>query len=100
MPKKSKVALSVSVVTAPIGVTEETRQEMPVLLDDEPIVLSTASTHERPLGGVIGELDAKFVSEAHRFVDERLAITLKVREAMASEKNKQKQCRPAWSQKQ
>ena len=43
---------------------------MPVLLDDDAIVLSTASTHERPLGGVVGELDAKRVSEAQRFVDE------------------------------
>ncbi|CAI5722198.1 unnamed protein product [Peronospora effusa] len=50
-----------------------------------------ASTHERPLGGVIGELDAKSVSEAQRFVDERLAITRKVRGAMASAQDKQKQ---------
>ncbi|RMX69430.1 hypothetical protein DD238_004634 [Peronospora effusa] len=86
MPKRAKVALvtllNLAVVTAPIGVTKEARQEMPVLLDDDTIVLSTASTHERPLGGVIGELDAKCVSEAQRFVDERLAITRKVREAM------------------
>ncbi|CAI5710045.1 unnamed protein product [Peronospora effusa] len=77
--------------TAPIGVTEETRQELPVLLDDDTIVLSTASTHDRPLEGVIGELDAKRVSEAQRFVDERLAITRKVRDAMASAQDKQKQ---------
>ena len=48
------------------------------------IVLSTASIHVRPLGGVIGELDAKSVSEAQRFVHERLAITRKVCDAMAS----------------
>ncbi|CAI5721609.1 unnamed protein product [Peronospora farinosa] len=64
---------------------------MPVLLDDDTIVLSTASTHERTLGGFIGELDAKSVSEAQRFVDERLAITRKVRDAMASEQDKQKE---------
>ena len=52
--------------------------------------LSAASTHDRPLGGVIGELDAKSVSEAQRFVDERLAITRKVRDAMASAQDKQK----------
>ena len=82
---------NLAVVTTPIGVTKEARQEMPVLLDDDTIVLSTASTHERPLGGVIGELDAKSVSEAQRFVDERLAITRKVRDAMASAQDKQKQ---------
>ena len=64
---------------------------MHVLLFDDTIVLSIASTHERPLGGVIGELDAKSVSEAQRFVDERLAITRKVRDAMASAQDKQKQ---------
>ncbi|CAI5701502.1 unnamed protein product [Peronospora effusa] len=39
---------NLAVVTTPIGVTKEARQEMPVLLDDDTIVLSTASTHERP----------------------------------------------------
>ncbi|CAI5714567.1 unnamed protein product [Peronospora effusa] len=82
---------NLSVFTTPIGVTEEARQEMHVLLDDKTLVLSTASTHERPLGGVIGELVAKSVSEAQRFVDERLAITRKVRDAMASAQDKQKQ---------
>ena len=56
-------------VTTPIGVNEETKHEMVVPLNDNVISLSTASTHERPLGGVIGELDAKIVSEAMRFVD-------------------------------
>ncbi|CAI5721008.1 unnamed protein product [Peronospora farinosa] len=62
---------SLAVVTTPIGVTEEARHEMPVLLDDDTIVLSTALTRERPLGGVIGELDAKSVREDQRFVDKR-----------------------------
>ena len=64
---------------------------MPVLLDDNAISLSASSTHNRPLGGVIGELDAKSVSKAQRFVDERLAITRKVRDAMASAQDNQKQ---------
>ena len=64
---------------------------MPVLLDDNTAVLSTASTHERPFGGFIGKLDSKSVSKAQRFVDERLTITRKVRDAMASAQDKQKQ---------
>ncbi|CAI5715548.1 unnamed protein product [Peronospora effusa] len=82
---------NLAVVTTTIGVTEEARQEMPVLHDDDTIVLSTASTHDRPLGDFIGELDAKSVCEAQRFVDERLAITHKVRDAMASAQDKLKQ---------
>ncbi|CAI5721784.1 unnamed protein product [Peronospora farinosa] len=54
---------NLAMVTTPIGVTEKARQDVPVLLDDDTIVLSTASTHERPLGGVKGELDAKSVIE-------------------------------------
>ena len=53
---------SLAVVKTPIGVNEETRHEMLVPLDDNVISLSTALTHDRPLGGVIGELDAKSVS--------------------------------------
>ncbi|CAI5716747.1 unnamed protein product [Peronospora effusa] len=59
----TSVTASSAVVTTPISVNEEARQEMPVILDDDTIVLSTASTHERPLGGVIGELDAKSMSD-------------------------------------
>ena len=68
---------SLAAATIPIGFSAMSRQVMPVLLDGNAISLSTASTHDRPLGGVIGELDAKSVSEAQRFVDERLAITRK-----------------------
>ena len=50
-----------------------------------------ATTHDQPLGGVIGELDAKSIREAQRFMDERLAITRKVHDAMASAHDKQKQ---------
>ena len=82
---------TLAVFTSPIGVTKEARQEMSVLLDDDTIVLSTASTHERPFEGFIGKLDSKSVSKAQRFVDERLAITRKVRDAMASAQDKQKQ---------
>ena len=64
---------------------------MLVPLDENIISLSTASTHDRPRGGVIGELNAKSVREDQRFVDERLYITRKVLDAMASEQDKQKQ---------
>ena len=47
-------------------------------------VVNKTTPYDRPLGGIIGEFDAKSVSEAQRFVDERLAITRKVRDAMAS----------------
>ena len=58
-------------------VSVESRQDVPVLQDDNAMSLLAAKTHERPPGGVIGELDAKSASEARRFVDERLAITCK-----------------------
>ena len=75
-----------------MGVNEESRQEMPAL-NDNAMSLSPASTHDRPLGGVIGELDAKSVSKAQRFVDERLAITRKVRDAMAAHRTSKKNMR-------
>ena len=79
---------TLAVVTRHIGVNEETRNELPVPLDAIVLSLYTASTHDRPLGGDIGDLGAKIVSEAQRFVDERLAITRKVRDAMASAQDK------------
>ena len=55
-------------------------------------VVNKTTHYDRPLGGIIGEFDKKnSVSEAQRFVDERLAITRKVRDAMASAQDKQKQ---------
>ena len=48
------------------------------------------TSYDRPLGGFIGEFDARSVSKAQRFVDERLAIRRKVRDAMASAQDKQK----------
>ena len=54
-------------------------------------VVNKTTPYDRPLGGIIGEFDAKSVSEAQRFVDERLAITRKVRDAMASAQDKQKE---------
>ena len=36
---------------------------------------SANMSYDRPLGGITGKLDAKSVSEAQCFVDERLAIT-------------------------
>ena len=70
--------------------SSETQNEVSVLQDNNSSLLATA-THDRPLSGVIGKLDAKSASEAKRFVDERLAITRKVRDAMASAQDKQKQ---------
>ena len=69
---------NLAVIMAPIDVREEIRQEVylcPVLLDDNITSLFAGSTHDRSLGEVVGELDAKSMSEAQRFVDERLAIT-------------------------
>ena len=56
-----------------------------------PKSINKTTSYDRPLGGTIGELDAKSVSEAQRFVDERLAITRKVRDAMASAQDKEKE---------
>ena len=55
-------------------------------------VVNKTAHYDRPLGGIIGEFYRNnSVSEAQRFVDERLAITCKVRDAMASAQDKQKQ---------
>ena len=55
-------------------------------------VVNKTTHYDRSLGGIIGEFDKKnSVSEAQRFVDERLAIIRKVRDAMASAQDKQKQ---------
>ena len=70
-------------------VSVESRQDVHVLQDDNFMSLLAATTHERPPFGVICELDAKSASEALRFVDERLAITRKVRDAKASAQDKQ-----------
>ncbi|RMX62312.1 hypothetical protein DD238_008424 [Peronospora effusa] len=91
MPKRLKIALVTLLIWRFSRNNEEARKEMPGLFDDDTIVLLTASTHDRPLGGVIGEMDAKSVSEAQRIVDDRLAITCKFRDAMASAQDKQKQ---------
>ena len=53
-------------------------------------VVNKTATYDRPPSS-LGELDAKSLREAQRFVDERLAITLKVRDAMASAQDKQKE---------
>ena len=63
-----------------------------MLLSDEDSSSLAATTHDRPLGGVIGELGAKSIREAQRFGDERLSFTRKVRDAMASAQDKKKQC--------
>ena len=81
----------IAVDTTPEGVSEESQHDIPEIFDDNDASLFAAMTHDRPLGGVIGERDAKSVSKAQRFVNERLAITRKVRDAMASPRDKQKQ---------
>ena len=59
---------------------------------NDPAILAVVDKimyYDRQLGGIIGEFDKKnSVSEAQRFVDERLAITRKVRDAMASAQDK------------
>ena len=57
-------------------------------VDTTPKRVVRTTSYDRPLGGTIGELDAKDVSKSQRFVDERLAITPKVRDAMASAQDK------------
>ena len=54
-------------------------------------VVNKTTPYDRPLGSIIGGFDTKSESEAQRFVDERLAITRKVRDAMASAQDKQKE---------
>ena len=82
---------TLGVVKSTIGGNEETRNEVPVPLDDNGISLSTASTHERRLKGVIGEMDATSVTKSQRFVDQRLAIRQNIHDSMASAQDKQKQ---------
>ena len=67
--------------------TTETCPKDPAMLS----VVNKTATYDRPPSGGLGELDAKSLSEAQRFVDERLAITIKVRYAMASAQDKQKE---------
>ena len=54
-------------------------------------VVNNIAHYDRSLGGIIGEFDKNSVSEAQRFVDERLAIARKARDAMASAQDKQNQ---------
>ena len=67
--------------------TTETSPKDPATL----AVVHKTTHYDRPLGGIIGEFNKNSVSEAQRFVDERLAITRKVRDAMASAQDKQKE---------
>ena len=50
-----------------------------------------AKTHDRPSSGFIGDLDAKSVWKSQRLDDERLAITRKAHDPIASAQDKQKQ---------
>ena len=80
---------SAAVVTTHKSVKLESRHTLSVLQINDDRSSLAATTHDRPLGGVIGKLDAKSIREAQRFVDKRLAITLKARDAMASAQDKQ-----------
>ena len=75
---------SVAVVTTQESVKSESRHTLSVLHSNDDGSSLAATTHDRPLAGIIGELDAKSIREAQRFVDEQLAITRKFRDVMAS----------------
>ena len=87
----SSYPFSAAAVTTQESVKSESRHTLSVLQSNDDRSSLAATTHDRPVGGVIGDLDAKSIQEAQRFVDERLAITHKVRDAMASAQDKQKQ---------
>ena len=72
-------------------VKSESRHTLSMIQSNDDRSLLAAKTHDLPLDGVIGGLDAKSIREAQRFVDERLAIKRKVRDVMASAQDKQKQ---------
>ena len=82
---------SVAVVTTQESVKSESRHTLSLLQSNDDRSSLAATTHGRPLGGVIDELDTKRIREAQHFVDEQLSITLKVRDAMTSTQDKQKQ---------
>ena len=87
----SSYPVSAAAVTTQEIVKSESRHTLSVLQSNDDRSSLAAATYDRPLGVVIGELAAKSIREAQRFVDERLAITRKVRDAMASAQDKQKQ---------
>ena len=82
---------SAAVVTTQECVKSESLYTLSVLQSNADRSSLAATTLDRPVGGVIGDLDAKSIQEAQRFVDERLAIKRKVRDVMASAQDKQKQ---------
>ena len=87
----SSYPFSAAAVTTQESVKSESRHTLSVLHSNNHRSSLAAKTHDRPSSGFIGDLDAKSIQEAQRFVDERLAITHKVRDAMASAQDKQKQ---------
>ena len=95
---RSSDPASVAVVTTQECVKSESGQELSVLQSNDDSSSLVATTHDRPLGDVIGELDANSVREAQRFVDERLATPRKVYGAIVSAQAKT-MCRPNWPQK-
>ena len=76
--------VSAAVFTTQESVKSESRHTLSVLQSNDDRSSLAATTHDRPLGGFIGELYAKSIREAQRFVDERLAITCKVCDAIVS----------------
>ena len=91
----SSAPTSAAVLTTQESVKSESRHTLSVLQSNDDRSSLVVTIHDRPLGSVISKLDAKSIRESQRFVDERLAITRKVRDAMASAQDKQKQiCRP------
>ena len=88
---RSSYPASAAVVTTHKSVKSKSVHRLSVLQSNADRSSLAATTHERPLGGIIGDLNANGVRESQRFVDERLAITRKVRDAMASAQDRQKQ---------
>ena len=82
---------SVAVVTKQESVKSESRHTLSLLQSNGDRSSLAATTHGRPLGGVIDELDTKRIREAQHFVDERLSITRKIRGVMVSAQDKQNQ---------
>ena len=79
---------SAAVVTTQESIKYESRHTLSVIQSNDDMSSLAATNHDRPLGSVIGELDAKSVREAQRSVDERLAITRNLRDAMSSAQDK------------
>ena len=67
----SSYPFSAAAVTTQEIVKSESRHTLSELQSNDDRSSLAATTHDRPLGGVIGELVAKSIREAQRFDDDR-----------------------------